>query len=75
MARSVRGSRAGDANQCADASADRAHQQAPNSDSVESRMEAGSVVPRRPPTGPAAPGSRRIGAAAFGRRGLGPLAR
>ena len=32
-------------------------------------------APRKPLTGPAAPGSRRIGAAAWTRRVLGPLAR
>ncbi len=42
---------------------------------VELLTESRPLAPRKPLTGPAALSSRRIGAAAFGRRGLGPLAR
>ena len=59
----------------ADASARRAEWRTPSSKIGELVTESRPVAPWKPLIRPAAPGSRRIGAAAWGRRGLRPLAR
>ncbi len=63
---------AGELGRCADASARRACQRAPWSFSSGVVTPPTRGAPRQPPRGPAALGSRRIGAAALGRRVLGP---
>ncbi len=60
---------------CAAASARRAEGRTSSSQTVELLTESRPLAPWKPLTGPAALSSRRIGAAAFGHRGLGPLAR
>jgi hypothetical protein len=66
---------AADAERCADASARRAHEWTRDSNPVGLVEGRQPGHPLEPATGPAALSRRRIGAAASGRRGLGPLAR